>query len=80
VPVPGPGNIFLRKSDDGVHFRDANDGRPVWNHRNVDVKFDRMSNLAQRARRRSIEVKLLARWAASGFSAERARFATATVP
>lgn len=43
-PSPGPGNIFLRKSKDGISFGPVeNQGQPVWNHRNVDVKFDRAS-------------------------------------
>ncbi len=45
-PDPGPGNIFLRKSGNGITFGPVeNDGQPIWNRRNVDVKRDRVSGL-----------------------------------
>jgi hypothetical protein len=45
-PGPGPGNVYLRTSADGIHFDPiANGGSPVFHHRNVDVKRDRASGL-----------------------------------
>jgi len=45
-PDPSPGNIFVQSSKDGFTFGPIkNDGKPIWNRRNVDVKRDRRSGL-----------------------------------
>jgi len=45
LPGPNPGYIYLAVSPDGVNFKWANNANPVFLQRDVDVKYERSSNM-----------------------------------
>jgi len=45
LPGPNPGYIYLSISKDGINFQDANNNHPVFLQRDVDVKYERSSDL-----------------------------------